>query len=44
MMRAVAVFEEANERAACAVASDALVQIFDRLTEHYQRSLEALMG
>jgi hypothetical protein len=44
MMRALAVFEEANERAACAVASDALVQIFDRLTEHYQRSLEALMG
>jgi AmiR/NasT family two-component response regulator len=44
MMRAVAAFDEANERAACAAASDALVQIFDRLTEHYQRSLEALVG
>ncbi|HEY6511664.1 MAG TPA: type IV pili methyl-accepting chemotaxis transducer N-terminal domain-containing protein [Burkholderiaceae bacterium] len=44
MMRSVAACDQMAERAACAAASDALVQIFDRLTEHYQRSLEALMG
>jgi len=44
MMRSVAAFDQVTERAACAAASDALVQIFERLTEHYQRSLEALMG
>lgn len=44
MMRSVAAFDQVAERAAGAAASDALVQIFDRLTEHYQRSLEALMG
>jgi nitrate/nitrite-specific signal transduction histidine kinase len=44
MMHSVAAFDDAAERAAGAAASDSLVQIFDRLTEHYQRSLEALMG
>jgi hypothetical protein len=44
MMRSVAACDQMAERVACAAASDALVQIFDRLTEHYQRSLEALMG
>jgi len=44
MMSSVAAFDDAAERAAAAAASDALVQVFDRLTEHYQRSLEALMG
>jgi hypothetical protein len=44
MMRSVGAFDEAAERNACAAASDALVQVFDRLTEHYQRSIEALMG
>jgi AmiR/NasT family two-component response regulator/nitrate/nitrite-specific signal transduction histidine kinase len=44
MMRSVAALDSAAERVACAQASDALVQIFDRLTEHYQRSLEALVG
>jgi AmiR/NasT family two-component response regulator len=44
MMRSVAAFEEGADRSACAVGSDALVQIFDRLTETYQRSLMALMG
>ena len=44
MMQSVAAFDEAAERSAGAAASDALVQVFDRLTEHYQRSIEALMG
>jgi AmiR/NasT family two-component response regulator len=44
MLRSVSALDAPTERAACALASDALVQIFDRLTEHYQRSLEALMG
>jgi AmiR/NasT family two-component response regulator len=44
MMRSVAASGPGADRAACAAASDALVQIFDRLTEVYQRSLEALIG
>jgi nitrate/nitrite-specific signal transduction histidine kinase len=44
MMRSVAANRPGADRAACAVAGDTLVQIFDRLTEVYQRSLEALMG
>ncbi len=35
---------DAEGRDEGAAASDALVQIFDRLTEHYQHSLLALMG
>jgi AmiR/NasT family two-component response regulator len=44
MMRSLVTFEDGADRTACAVGSDVLVQIFDRLTENYQRSLLALMG
>lgn len=36
--------DDATALADCAAASDVLVQIFDRLTEQYQTSLEALVG
>lgn len=44
MMRSLAAFEQSADRSACAAGSDTLVQIFERLTETYQRSLAALVG
>jgi nitrate/nitrite-specific signal transduction histidine kinase len=44
MMRSLAAFEQNADRSACALGSDVLVQIFERLTENYQRSLAALIG
>lgn len=44
MVRSAATAGQSTDLVACAAACDALVQIFDRLTEHYQRSLHALMG
>ena len=44
MMRSLAAFEQNADRSTCASCSDSLVQIFERLTETYQRSLAALIG
>jgi AmiR/NasT family two-component response regulator len=44
MMRSLAAFEQNADRSACAAGSDVLVQIFERLTDTYQRSLAALIG
>jgi AmiR/NasT family two-component response regulator len=44
MMRCLAAFEQNADRSSCAAASDTLVQVFERLTETYQRSLAALIG
>lgn len=44
MMHGVSELDRRDGRLACAAASDALVLIFDRVTDHYQRSLQALMG
>jgi AmiR/NasT family two-component response regulator len=44
MLRSNRSADDMTALAECAAASDVLVEIFDRLTERYQTSLEALMG
>lgn len=44
MLRSERAADDATALADCAAASDVLVEIFDRLTEQYQTSLEALVG